>query len=48
MVKRLRLEVVLHLGADYERGDSPSTTARNPCAAPIIGVEGALIPNDEE
>ena len=48
MVKRLRFEVALYLGADYERGDPPSATARNGCAATIIGVEGALIPNDEE
>src|SRR5260370_40226311 len=48
MVKRLRLELVLPLGADHERGDAPSATARNRCAAAIIGVEGALIPNDEE
>src|SRR5437867_882943 len=48
MVKRLRFEVAFYLGADHECGDAPSTPVRNRGAAAIIGVEGALIPNDEE
>jgi len=48
MVKRLRLKVALYLGTDHECGDSPSTPARNRGAAAIIGVQGALIPNDEQ
>ena len=47
MIDLPRLEIVFDLGPDHERRNTAATTLRDPGTAAKIGVQIALIPNNE-
>jgi len=48
MINLPRLKLVLYFGPDHDRGNPASTTLRDRRTAAEIGVQVALIPNDEK